>query len=215
MKRLALLVGLLVLLASFGIFPRAFRGILTTIENIQAYPSDWPELSGMSESCAEIQGSFVDPNKWRWEREENPGVPLGAKYGGILEAAWVIFDLSAKDVRSQDTEIKKRLFNVLINPDRSLTVKYSIDNELVTSRSFTSDKLSCGQDGLTITIIDRPGVVLDKTPNEGHVIVRSTIYKQHGYLYVKQTNKAKTKILQVVPWSAIDVKWFRFPEHTQ
>ena len=203
MTLLVLLVGLLSPLAHAGVF---------TTERVQTYPSDWPKLSGMSDTCVEIQGSFVDPNSWRWEREENPGSPLGSKYGGTREAAWIAFGLPAQVVRSEDPKVKSRTFTISIDPDRSVTVRYSIDEKVVTSRSFAKDQWSCGKDGLTITTLDRSGVVLDKYPNQGHAIRRSTIYRVNENLYIKTTYETKARVFYVVPQSFLNVSWLRFSE---
>lgn len=202
------LVALLTLLLS----PLAYSGVFST-EHVQAYPSDWPKLTGISNTCAEVQGSYSDPNSWRWEREEIPGSPLGAKYGGTREAAWIVFGLPAKEIQSEKN-VKTRAFTVMFNPDQSVTVNYLIDGTMVTSRSFAKETLSCGKDGLTITILDRTGVVLDKFPNEGHTVRRSTIYKLNEHLYVKITDETNAKVIKVVPQSFLNVRWFRFPEQT-
>ena len=203
MKLLVLLVGLLSPLANAGVF---------STEHVQIYPPDWPKLSGMSDTCVEVQGTFVDPNIWRWEREENPGSPLGSKYGGTREAAWIVFGLPAQDVRSEDKKVKSRVFTISIDPDQSLTVRYSIDEKVVASRSFTKDKLSCGKNGLTITTLERSGVVLDKLPNEGHTIRHSTIYKLNEHLYIKTTYETNARVFYIVPQSFLNVTWFRFTE---
>jgi hypothetical protein len=205
MRLLALLLALLPAVASAGVF---------TTEHVQAYPADWPTLSGMSAGCGEVQGSFVDPNTYRWEREEFPGSPLGAKYGGIREAAWIAFGLTGQEVRSEDHKATVRIFTISLRSDQSLTVSYEIDGKEVASRNFAQDKLSCGKDGLTITTIERSGVVLDKLPNEGHITRQSTIYRLNGYLYVRTASKTEARVLQVVPQSFLNVKWFRFPERT-
>ncbi|MCP5324931.1 MAG: hypothetical protein H7A09_01200 [Oceanospirillaceae bacterium] len=198
MKLLALLVGLLSPLAHAGVF---------TTERVQTYPSDWPQLSGMSDTCVEVQGSFVDPNSWRWEREEK-----GAKYGGTREAAWITFGLPAQDVLSEDPKVKSRTFTISIDSEQSVTVKYAIDENVVASRSFAKGKWSCGKDGLTITTLDRSGGVLDKLPNEGHTIRRSTIYRLNEYVYIKTLYETKARVFYVVPQSFLDVAWFRFAE---
>lgn len=198
MKLFALLFVLLSDLAIAGVF---------TTERVQPYPADWPPLSGMSETCHEVQGSFVDPNSWRWEREEGR-----AKYGGTREAAWIVFGLTGKEIRSEDRKVTNRVFALAIRADQSLTVSYRIDGKEVASRSFGKDKVSCGNDGLTITTLEHSGVVLDKLPNEGHTIRQTTIYRFNGYLYVRTTYKTKAWVLQVVPQSFLNVNWFQFPE---
>ena len=203
MKLLVLLVGLLSPLAHAGVF---------TTERVQTYPSDWPKLSGMSDTCVEVQGSFVDHNRWRWEREENPGSPLGSKSGGTREAAWIAFGLSAQDVRSEDPKVKSRAFTISIDTDQSVTVKYSIDEKVVASRTFSKDKWSCGKDGLTINTLDRSGVVLDRLPNEGRTVRRSTIYRLNEYAYIKTTYETKARVFYVVPQSFLNIAWFRFAE---
>lgn len=205
MKLLVLLVGLLSPLANAGVF---------TTERVQTYPSDWPKLSGMSDTCIEVQGTFVDPNSWRWEREEKPGSPLGSKYGGTREAAWIVFGLPAQDVHSEDPKIKSRAFTITIDPDQTVTINYFIEQKVVTSKSFAKDKWSCGKDGLTITILDRSGVVLDKVPNEGRTIRRSIIYRMRDHLYVKTIDETKARVIQVIPQSFLNVAWFKFPEQT-
>jgi hypothetical protein len=203
MKRLALLIGLLPALANAGIF---------TTEQVQPYPANWPTLSGMSDSCAEVQGSFVDPNTWRWAHEENPGSSLGTKNEGTREAAWQAFGLSADDVRYWDETVKSRVFKILIGADQSVTIDYLLDQKVVATRTFTKDKVSCNKDGLTITIIDRYGVVIDKLPNKGHATRHSTIYKLQGNLYVKETAMTKATVAYVWPHSSTHVNWFRCAE---
>ena len=200
MRLFALLFGLVSNLSIAGVF---------TTEHLQAYPPDWPALSGMSETCQEIQGTFVDPNRWRWEREEG-----GAKYGGTREAAWIAFGLTGQEIRSEDPRVTARVFALAFSSDQSLTVSYQIDGKEVASKSFEKDKLSCGKDGLTITTLERSGVVLDKLPNEGHTIRQATIYRFNGYLYVRTNSKTKARVLQVVPQSFFHQNWLRFPEAT-
>ena len=193
--------------------PLAWAGVFST-EDVQAYPSEWPKLAGMSDTCTEIQGSYLDPNSWRWESEEIPGSPLGSKHGGTREAAWIVFNLSAKDVQPENKNVKSRVFTVSLNPDQLLTVNYFIDGAAVASRSFTKENLSCGKDGLMITTLDRTGVVLDKFPNEGRTVRRSTIYKLNEHLYVKTTSETKAKVIKVLPQSFLNVRWFKFAEQT-
>jgi hypothetical protein len=205
MKRLALFAGLLTQLANAGVF---------TTEHIQAYPSDWPNLSSMSGTCAAVQGAYVDPNSWRWAREDQPGSPFGGKYGGTREAAWIAFGFSPQDLSPESQKIKSRRFTLAIDSDQSLRVRYLVDEKVVASRSFSKDKLSCGQDGLTITIMDRSGIVLDKLPNEGHMLNRSTLYKQDGHLYIKTTDETKARVAHVFPQSFLSITWLRFQEVT-
>jgi hypothetical protein len=203
MKFLALLVGLFSPLAQAGVF---------TTEHVQIYPSTWPKFSGMSDTCVEIQGTFVDTNRWHWEHEEYPGSPLGNKFGGTREAAWIAFGLPAQEVRPDDPKIKSRTFTISIDTEQSVIVRYSIDEKVVASRFFTKDQWSCGKDGLTITTLDRSGVVLDKLPNQGRTIRRSTIYRLDGYLYIKTTDETKARVLSIVPQAFLNIAWFRFPE---
>lgn len=198
----------LALIALF-LSPFATAGVFTT-EHVQPYPSDWPQLTGMSDTCVEVEGAFVDPNTWRWDREENPGSKYGAKYGGTRQAAWVAFGLSPSDVRPEDKNFRSRVFTISMAPNESLTIGYLIDGKVAASKSFTKDKLSCNKDGLTITVQDYSGAVLDKLPNEGRAIQRSTLYKLNGDLFVKTTNETKARIFQVVPQSFLNVHWFRF-----
>lgn len=203
MKLLALLVGLLSSLAHAGVF---------TTEHVPPYPSDWPKLSGMSDTCVEVQGTFVDPNNWQWEREDNPGSPWGSKYGGTRVAAWIVFNLSPQDVHAASTKVKSRAFTISIDPDQSVTVKYLLDEEVVAWRSFTKDKWSCGKDGLTITTRDESGFGFDIFPGEWRMIQRSTIYRLHGNVYIKTTFETKAWVFYIVPQSFLNVTWFKFSE---
>jgi hypothetical protein len=205
MKYLVALAGLLSALANAGVF---------STEKVQAYPTDWPTLSRMSETCSEVQGAYADPNRWRWEREEFPGSPLGSKYGGTREAAWMTFGFAAEDVRSEDQKVKERTFVVSLGSDQSITISYLVDERVVATRGFAKDKLSCTSDGLTITTLERSGSVLDKFPNKGRMLVRSTLYKQQGYLYVKTTHQTTARVVQVIPQSFLNVVWFRFQERS-
>lgn len=205
MRLWALLLGLLSPLTNAGVFGT---------ESVQEYPSSWPKLSGMSDTCVEVQGTFIDTNRWRWEHEEIPGSPLGSKYGGTREAAWIVFGLPAQDVHSEDRRIKSRAFTITIDQDKTVTINYLIDQKVVTSKSFTKNKWSCGKDGLTIITLDRSGEILDKVPNHGRTIRRTNIYRMHEHLYVNTINEAKTRVIYVIPRSFLSVAWFRFPELT-
>lgn len=91
-------------------------------------------------------------------------------------------------------------------------VEYSIDEKVVASRSFSKGKWSCGKDGLTITTLDRSGVVLDKFPIEGRTVRRSTIYRLNEYVFIKTTDETMARAFCVVPRSLLNVAWFRFAE---
>jgi hypothetical protein len=198
----------LLLLIFMPLFVKA--GVFHT-ENVQTYPVDWPPLTGMSKTCAETQGVFVDPNVWHWEHEDKA---TGSKYGGTRQAAWAEFGFSGKQVQSENTKIKSRLFTVAIDADQLLTISYLIDEKIVASKYFSKNKWSCSAEGLTVTIMDRSGVVMDKIPNKGRTITHSTLYKFKEHLYIKTTTEVKAKIFHLLPTSALYVKWWRFAQQT-
>jgi hypothetical protein len=204
MKYLEILIALLPSIANAGVF---------STERVQPYPAEWPVLSGMSETCLEVQGTYIDSNRWRWEREEFPGSPLGSKYGGSLEAAWMALGFEEKDVRSQDRMVKFRAFNVAFDPDQSVTVTYLLDEKVVAVRNFARDKVSCTREGLTIAVLERSfDVPFFGFPNKGKSWTRSTLYKNQNHLYVKTIQDTKATVAHVVPQSFLNVYWFRFHE---
>lgn len=114
------------------------------------------------------------------------------------------------EVRSEDPTATARVFTIAFGADQAVVVRYSIDGQVVASKSFARGKWSCGSDGLTITTLERTGVVMDKVPNQGRTIRRSTFYRHGSYVYVKMVNETKTKVLHVLPQSFLHVHWFRF-----
>jgi len=180
-------------------------------EQVQDYPSEWPDLTGMSESCLEIQGSFTDTNRMRWEHEEFRGVPQGAKHGGVLEAAWNEFGFSENDVLPGNKKIMRR-FNTHYGTDGIMNIDYSLDGNLVASKHFPKDVLRCTKDGLEVMVNDRSGVIFDKIPNNGRIVHHAVIYRHNSHLYVKSITEAQARLFHVVPISSLRIVWFRFPE---
>ena len=179
-------------------------GVLST-EHVQSYPADWPSLIGMSETCAEVQGTYLDPNEMRRDQEE----ANGSKHGGRLWAAWAVFGFPPDQVAAGH-KIKSRTFSIAQLPDQSLVVDYLIDSKVVASKSFPKDKLSCGPNGLTITVGEKTGEVLDKFPNTGRSVHRSTVYWVNGELVVMSVYDTKARIFAVLPQNHLSTFWFRF-----
>lgn len=200
----------LLLLIIVLISPYAEAGVFST-EKIQAYPADWPVLVKMSDNCHEVEGLFVDTDRWRWEREEMPGSSLGAKYGGTREAAWVAFGFLPSEIRAGDSMVRLRSIKLMFDAEDNLVVSYLIDEKVAASKLFTKGDISCNSEGLQITTSDRTGTVLDKFPNEGRLVANSTFYRSGEFLYVKQVIDTKARIYGVVPQSFHNVTWFRFP----
>lgn len=190
------------LLVSFPAFASA--GVFST-ERLQLYPADWPTLTGMSATCAEVQGTYIDPNEMRWDREE----ANGSNHGGKLWAAWAVFGFSPGQVAAGHN-VKSRAFSIAQQPDQSLVVDYLIESKVVASKMFPKDKLFCGPSGLTITIAEKTGEVLDKFPSSGSSVHRSTIYGLNGELFVKSSYDTRARIFAVFPQNHINTFWFRF-----
>lgn len=203
-----------ILLIALLLSPAAHAGIFST-ENVKPYPSGWPALAGMLGTCAEVQGSYIDPNRQHWDYEEQPSRELGGKYGGSFEAAWRALGLPAQEVQWNKRLAMPRVFTIAMNADQTVSVKYLIDGAVVSSRSFTKSEWSCGRDGLTLTILDRTGQVLDKISNEGRTIRQATLYRMSRHIYVKSTDSTKAMVMMVFPQSFYDVSWSRFVEQRQ
>jgi hypothetical protein len=203
-----------VLLIALLFPPLAGAGVFST-EDVKPYPPGWPVLAGMSGTCAEVQGSFVDPNARRWEYEEFPTRELGTKQGGSYDAAWLALGLPGQEVLPDKKAALPRVFTIALGADQSVSIKYLLDGEVVSSRTFAKGQWSCGSDGLTLTLLERTGQVLDKLPADGHAVRRATLYKLDGRLYVKTSDHTKAWVIQVIPQSFHSVNWFRFVEQRQ
>lgn len=179
-------------------------------ETIQPYPSSWPALAGMSANCAEVQGSYIDPNERRWKHEQQPDSLYGEKLGPQYDKAWIAFGLSPKEVQHETRYAVPRVFSIEMAADRTVLVKYTIGGMLVSSRSFGRGQWSCNAEGLVLTVFDRKGRGIDKVPYHGHSITRATLYRVREHLYVKSERRSKDWLLHVVPQSYHDVDWLRF-----
>lgn len=176
---------------------------------IETYPQDWPKLTGMSASCEEIQGTYSDPNTFRWDKIDKK---KNTKYGAVRVAAWSVFKINGDIAKPSDKTITSRLFTITIDENQVLRVDYALENQIVSSKIFTKESYICDDNGLTLTTLDRTGDVMDKLPNWGNVKTIATLYKKNNALYIKYQWKNKALILYVIPTFSKAVRWFRFLE---
>lgn len=179
-------------------------------EKVQSFPIGWPALKGMSENCAEVQGSYIDPNQRRWEHEEFPASRLGEKSGGQYHGVWWALGLSHQEVQPDVQHAMPRTFSVALTENQGVSITYLIGEKLVSSRTFARGEWSCGADGLTLTVLDRKGPGMDKIPYHGHFVHRATLYRVNEDLYLKFERRSEMWLAHVVPQWSHDVEWLRF-----
>ena len=175
-------------------------------DDIQPYPKSWPELAGMSNTCAEIGGTYLDPDAMQWQHENRAS---GEKFGGTRIAAWPIFRIPAELARAGDGSLS-RSFELRLEPGHILAIDYRVNGEIVASPRFEGSDWNCGQDGLRITTLNREGTVLDKIQNHGRTTMSSVLYRVGNYLYVRTDAVTETMVLHVIPQSFRHVAWVRF-----
>ncbi len=164
----------------------------------------------MSGDCAEVQGSYIDPNERRWEYEQFPASQLGEKSGSRYDGIWVALGLPVQQVQPDVRHALPRTFALALDADQGMSVKYLIGGQVVASRSFANDEWSCGPDGLTLIVHYRQGPGMDKIPYHGESVRRATLYRVNEHLYLKSESRSKSWLLYVVPQSYHKVEWLRF-----
>jgi hypothetical protein len=169
---------------------------------VQPYPSQWPRLAGMSARCTELRGHYADPIP-----VDRAGVPPreGARYG-----AWAAFGIAMHTARADDPTVSFRRFTLDVRPDGGLSVRYATDGAEVATRDFPASEVSCGAEGLSLTAFDRGRLLPSRYANRSPDLVRSTLYRVGGHLYVRTDATTRMRWFGVVPVSSTVVSWQRF-----
>lgn len=192
------------LLTAILLSSAAHAGTFST-SDVRPYPAGWPALSGMSPTCAEVQGSYIDPNLEHWAYGAH-----GEPYRGSYERAWEALGLPADEAQSDKKTAMPRVFSIEVNANQTVTIKYMVDGELASMRSFGKNEWSCGPAGLALTLVDHTGSVFKRGGAEGRTITRATIYRVRRHIYVRSTDSTKAWAMKVVPQSVYEEHWSRF-----
>ncbi|XLZ70600.1 hypothetical protein ABT364_01155 [Massilia sp. SR12] len=190
--------------------PLLANAVVLSGGRVQSFPSAWPALKGMSANCAEIQGSYIDPNQRRWDYEEFRESQLGVKSGGHYHGVWWALGLPHQEVQPEVRHALPRTFAVVLTADQGVTINYRIGEKLISSRTFGKGEWSCDADGLTLTVLDRKGQGMDIIPYHGHFVRRATLYRVNEFIYLRAEDRSKTWLAHVIPKSSLNVEWVRF-----
>ncbi|MGA2401728.1 MAG: hypothetical protein ABSG91_08470 [Syntrophobacteraceae bacterium] len=168
----------------------------------------------MSSDCQEIKGIYADPNVVHWEYEHYDQYGGVTRRGGKLEAAWFVFALQPDSLRLNEPNVKSRAFSLYFGDSESVVIDYLIEGKVVSSKTIPKANWSCDRDGLTVTVQERTGSVVDKIPSHGTTSRIATVYRVGDQLYVKSLDSADIMLLHVVPKGDLEVRWYRFPVHS-
>ncbi|SFV02754.1 hypothetical protein [Pseudoduganella namucuonensis] len=174
--------------------------------SIQPYPDIWPPLTGMSSDCREVQGLYVDPNAWAWERRGKAvkGEP-GA--GGTLDAAWIALGFTGQGAPGAG----RREFTLAFDGADTLVMEYLINGKTAAVKRLGRDKWSCGADGLRVVTLELSGAVIDKVPSHGSAQRSATLYRVGDSLYSRTIDSSDIKLLHALPRHSLKEQWQRFP----
>lgn len=165
----------------------------------------------MSADCAEVGGTYSDPNLMHWKSVEQHG-SVSSKRGGSLEAAWSLFGfLDFSRLRLNDTTIKSRAFSISFAADGYLLIDYYVEGSLASTRRLDRSKWTCGKNGLQVITLERGGVISDLIPNDGWSRRTVNVNRVGSELIVKEINESRIYFLHVIPQHDYQVRWYRFP----
>jgi hypothetical protein len=177
---------------------------------VQHQPTDFPVPQEGATGCAEVVGTYVDPNARRDEHIQYLSELAWSEEGGAIDMAWHAFGFGGMGI--SDAVHHQREFTIRFDSENAMVIDYTIDGAVVGSKRVLPSEYSCKQGVLGFVTYHREGErVYDMLPNVGSLTDRAEISRSGDFLYVKWSSEAHAVFYGFIPTNSEVFEWSRFP----